>query len=148
VKTTRFDPRSDLIIVGARIWGPRGDKKLTLALDTAATETHIIPDILDDLGYSPRDGDQVTVVRSAIGSERGYMTRVTRFSALGFACNDFRLHVHDLPEGIGIDGLLGLSFLRQFDYTIRSATGRIVVERVASRPRRMMSAGRARRTVT
>ena len=60
------------------------------------------------------------------------MTRVTRFSALGFTCNDFRLHVHDLPEGIGIDGLLGLSFLRQFDYSIRSASGRILVERVSA----------------
>lgn len=132
MKTTRFDPNSDLIIVGARIWGPRGEKKLTLAFDTAATETHVIPDILDDLGYSPRDGEQVTMVRSAIGSECGYMTRVTRFSALGFACNDFRLHVHDLPEGIGIDGLLGLSFLKQFDYSIRSAAGRILVERIST----------------
>ena len=99
MKTTRFKPDSDLIIVGATVWGPRGGKKLSLAFDTAATETHIIPDILDDLGYNPRDGEQVTVVRSAIGSERGYMRRVTRFAALGFTCNDFRVHVHDLPEG-------------------------------------------------
>jgi predicted aspartyl protease len=132
VKTTRFDPKGDLIIVGAKLWGPRGEKKVTLAFDTAATETHLIPDILDDLGYSPRDGEQVTIVRSAIGSERGYMTRVARFSALGFTCNDFRLHVHDLPEGIGIDGLLGLSFLKQFDYSIKSAAGRILVERSAT----------------
>lgn len=77
------------------------------------------------LGYGPRGGEQVTVVRSAIGSERGYMLRVSRFSALGFTCHDLRIHVHDLPEGIGIDGLLGLSFLKQFNYEIRSAEGRI-----------------------
>jgi hypothetical protein len=56
--------------------------------------------------------------------------KVTR-SALGFTCNDFRIHVHDLPEGIGIDGLLGLSFLRQLNYEIRSAEGRILAERIA-----------------
>jgi hypothetical protein len=103
---------------------------LSLAVDTAATHTHIVPDILDDLGYSPRDGEQLTVVRSAIGSEPGYMMRATRFAALGFTTKDFRIHVHDLPEGIGIDGLLGLSFLRQFNYEIRSAEGRILASRI------------------
>jgi predicted aspartyl protease len=132
VKVTSFDPASDLIIVTARIWGPYGDKPLSLAVDTAATHTHIVPDILDDLGYSPRDGDQVTVVRSAIGSEPGYMMRAIRFAALGFATKDFRIHVHDLPEGIGIDGLLGLSFLKQLNYEIRSAEGRILTTRIAT----------------
>jgi predicted aspartyl protease len=130
VKVTTFDPTGDLIIVTARIWGPYGDKPLSLAVDTAATHTHIVPDILDDLGYSPRDGDQVTVVRSAIGSEPGYMMRATRLAALGFTVKDFRVHVHDLPEGIGIDGLLGLSFLKQFNYEIRSAEGRILTTRI------------------
>ena len=132
MKATRFDPASDLIIVTARIWGPHGDKPLSLAVDTAATHTHIVPDILDDLGYSPRDGEQMTTVRSAIGSEPGYMMRATRFAALGFTMKDFRIHVHDLPEGIGIDGLLGLSFLKQFNYEIRSTGGRILTTRIAS----------------
>lgn len=35
----------------------------------------------------------------------------------------------DLPEGWGIDGLIGLSFLRQFNYEIRSIEGRILVDR-------------------
>jgi hypothetical protein len=41
-------------------------------------------------------------------------------------------HVHDLPEMLGIQGLLGLSFLRQFNYEIRSAEGRIVAPRIAT----------------
>lgn len=132
MKVTRFDPTSDIIIVGARIWGPLGEKKISLAFDTAAAHTHVIPDILDDLGYSPRQGGDVTIVRSALGAEQGYMLPVSRFSALGFACNDFLVHVHDLPEGFGIDGLLGLSFLRQFNYEIRSGEGRILVDRLAA----------------
>ena len=39
MKVTRFDTGADLAIIGARAWGPRGDKLLTLALDTASTET-------------------------------------------------------------------------------------------------------------
>jgi type IV secretory pathway TrbF-like protein len=51
VKVTRFDPNDSPIIVHAMIWGPRGRKGLTLALDTAATQIHVIPDVLDDIGY-------------------------------------------------------------------------------------------------
>jgi hypothetical protein len=84
MKVTRFDPSDSLIIVHAMVWGPRGHKGLTLAFDTAATQTHIIPDVLDDVGYGPRDGERVTSITSAIGDEPGYMMRVSKFAALGF----------------------------------------------------------------
>ena len=61
----------------------------------------------------------------------GYMLRVTRFTSFGFTFSDFAVHVHDLPEGIGIDGLLGLSFLRHFNYEVRSQEGRILLDRIA-----------------
>jgi hypothetical protein len=130
VKVTRFNSNASLIIVHAMVWGPRGHKGLTLAFDTAATQTHIIPDVLDDVGYGPRDGDRVTSITSAIGEEPGYVMKVSKLSALGFTATDFRIHVHDLPETLGIQGLLGLSFLRQFNYEIRSAEGRILAARI------------------
>ena len=129
MKVTRFDPADTLIIVGARIWGPVGEKQVSLALDTAATQVHVIPDALDEIGYGPRHGDRITSITSAIGEEPGYMMPVARFSALGFTIFDFRIHVHDLPETLGIQGLLGLSFLKQFNYEIRSVEGRILVDR-------------------
>ena len=131
MKITRFDPADVLIIVTGRIWGPRGDKQVSLAFDTAATQTHVIPDVLDEIGYSPRHGDRVTSITSAIGEEPGYMMPIPRFSALGFTVEDFRIHVHDLPDTLGIQGLLGLSFLKKFNYEIRSVEGRILVERAA-----------------
>lgn len=123
---TRFDPADSLIIVTARVWGPRGDKRLSPALDTAATQTHIIPEFLDEIGYGPQHGDRITTVTSAIGDEPGYMMPVSRFSALGIEVSDLRIHVHDLPASLGIQGLLGLSFLKRFNYEIRSAEGRIL----------------------
>jgi predicted aspartyl protease len=131
VTVTLFDRDLDLIIVGATLWGPSGERaELKLALDTGSSETLLMPEVTDALGYSARQGDQLTVIRSAIGSERGYMLRVVRFAALGFTVPDFRVHVHDLPEGFGIDGLLGLSFLRNLNYEIRSGEGRILTERI------------------
>lgn len=132
MKEWRFDPDDDLIIVKARVFGRHGDRLLNLALDTAASHTHILPDIIDELGYSPAEGEAITSVTSAIGKERGYMLRVQRFESLGFGFDDFSIHVHDLPTGIGLDGLLGLSFLKRFNYEIRSAEGRILVERIDS----------------
>ena len=133
MKVTRFDPRDELIIVEAQVHAANGrSAKLRLAFDTGSSETLVMPEYTDALGYSPRQGEAITVIRSAIGEERGYMLRVARFMSLGFAVPDFRIHVHDLPEGYGIDGILGLSFLRQFNYEIRSVEGRIRVERIVA----------------
>jgi hypothetical protein len=130
VKVTRFDPAAPLIIVGARIEGPLGSATLRLALDTGSEHTLIVPEALDELGYSPLQGEAITVIRSAIGREPGYLIRVARLVCLGHEARDFSVHAHDLPEGIGIGGLLGLSFLRQFNYEIRSGEGRILVARL------------------
>ena len=133
MKITRFDPAGDLIIVPGRIWGPRGEgPRLDLVLDTGAAETIVIPEVLDELGYSARTGDQITVMRSAVGREQGYMIRIARFACLGFELPDFQVHAHDLPEGWGIHGLIGLSFLRRFNYEIRSLEGRLLVDQAAA----------------
>ena len=129
MKVTRFDPASDLIIVRARVWGPGGKTPVSLALDTGSAHTVITAGLLDDLGYSPRQGEGITTVRTAVGQEHGYVMRVSRFWALGFAVTDFPVHVFDLPDGFGIDGLIGLTFLRQLHIEIRLAEGRLLVER-------------------
>ncbi len=133
MKVARFDPTGALIIVDAQIWGHGGREKrlLSLAIDTGSSETVIVPEIVDELGYSPRDGEAVTTVRGAVGKEHGYTLRLARFASLGFAVPDFRVHVFDLASGWGIDGLIGLSYLRQFNYQVRSAEGRLLVERAA-----------------
>lgn len=119
-----------LLLVGARIWGPYGYRDLDLALDTGAAMTLLVPDVLDEIGYSVRDAEGITKIRSAIGEEPGYLLRATRFEALGHTLADFRLHIHDLPENAGFDGLLGLDFLDRFNYEVRSLEGRIRLEPV------------------
>jgi predicted aspartyl protease len=129
VKVSRFDPTAPLIIVKGVVWGRREPHVVRLAVDTGAGPVLLAPDVLDDLGYSPRDGESTTRIRSAVSEEPGYTLRVPRLRALGHEVRDFRIDAHDLPEGWGLDGLLGLSFLRLFNYEIRSAEGRIRCER-------------------
>jgi predicted aspartyl protease len=131
VKVTRFDPANDLIIVKARIWGPRGKTPVSLAIDTGSAHTVIAAGLIDDLGYSPRQGEQIATVRTAVGKEHGYLLRISKFWALGFTVSNFSVHVFDLPDGFGIDGLVGLSFLRQFNVELRVTEGRLLVDRVS-----------------
>ena len=121
-------------MVDASVAHARGDdvRRLRLVFDTGAAETIIIPEVLDELGYSPLDAEAITVIRSAVGSESGYLIRVSKFGCLGFELDNFKVHAHDLPEGWGIDGLVGLSFLRLLNYEVRSVEGRILAERAAA----------------
>lgn len=124
---THFNPARDLIVVESRVWGPGGRARLSFAVDTASAATVVAPYVIDDLGYNPRDGIAITTVSSAIGKEQGYSLKVARLAALGFVFQDFEVNVFDLAAGHDIDGLIGLDFLRHFDYEIRSMIGKITV---------------------
>jgi predicted aspartyl protease len=127
---TRFTPGRDLIIVEAYISGPRGIAPVRLALDTAASVTTLVPDILDEVGYGPGHGERITTVTSAVGQERGYTLCLAGLEALGVREVDLAIHVFDLAGRFGIDGLLGLNFLEKLNYEIRSADGQILAERI------------------
>lgn len=131
-RETPFDPDGDLIVVNATIWGPRGSFPARLAPDTGSAATVVVPDLIDDLGYSARDGTTRTSVTTAIGQEHGYLLKVARVEALGFTLASFPIHVFELASNLGIEGLIGLNFLRKFNYEIRSEEGRILVAEFGS----------------
>ena len=64
-----------------------------LKSDTGAAATTLLPEVLDDLGYSARDGIKLSRVHSAIGEEHGYSLNVAEFSALGVTTPNFMVHV-------------------------------------------------------
>jgi hypothetical protein len=47
-----------IILMWARLDGHNGSRDLQLAFDTGAAMTLVVPEVLDHLGYSARDGDQ------------------------------------------------------------------------------------------
>jgi hypothetical protein len=128
LNVVRFKPRDKLIIIRVRIFGPLGDARCRFALDTAASTTLVVPGVLDSLGYSPLTGEETSSVVSAVAIEPGYLRRVTRFHALGFEHENFQVNASDLHEKAGIDGLLGLNFLHEYNYEVRSKEGVIRIE--------------------
>jgi predicted aspartyl protease len=124
-----FDREGDLIVVEALLVGPLGRQPARLVLDTGAALTTLVPAVAEAAGYSEHDSVMRSVVRSAIGLEHSYVLRVAHFTALQFAMSDFIVNVCEL--GHGIDGLLGMNFLNEFNYEIRSDERRILLEKIA-----------------
>jgi len=125
---TTFDLIGDLIGVDAVIVGPTGRADVKLILDTAAVMTTVVPSVADSIGYTPAHRVGLSVTRTAAAEERGYIVR-SEVSTLGFTMPNHRVVVADL--GYGIDGLLGINFLRHFNIEIRYAERRILVEKIA-----------------
>jgi len=125
---TPFVTIDDLIIVETLVTGPRGTVTGRFVLDTGAAATTMTPERAHLIGYGPRDGFRRTKVHTAIGAEEGYVLRVTEFTVLGFTLTSFPINIFDLGHD-DIDGLLGMNFLSDFNYEIRSSECRILVEK-------------------
>lgn len=123
-----FNPQHGLVIIHAELEGPSGSAILRLALDTGATSTAINVGMLVSIGYDPSlvpDRIQVTT-----GSGVEYVPRITlsKITALGQERVNFPVLCHTLPPSAGIDGLLGLDFLRGQKLTIDFLQGQIKLE--------------------
>ena len=70
-RETPFATHGELIVVSARVTGPRGTMTVPLVLDTGAVYTTITSQVAEAVGYSERDRIRRTRVRTAIGSEQG-----------------------------------------------------------------------------
>ena len=125
---TSFHLLGDLIGVDAVMVGPTGRAEVTLILDTAAVMTTVVPSVAESIGYSSDIRLGWSITRTAVGEERGYIVR-SQVEARGFTIPDHRVVVADL--GYGIDGLLGINFLRHFNFEIRFEERRILVEKIA-----------------
>jgi predicted aspartyl protease len=82
------------------------------------------------LGYDPADPtlDRQRIVTGS-GIEYAPRTTVRSATAIGQKVTNLDVLCHDLPAESGVDGLLGLSFLKHFKLTIRFRKGIIDLNR-------------------
>lgn len=126
---TSFELDGDLIVVDAIAVGPSGQAEVRLVLDTGAVLTTLIPTIAESIGYTSAARVARSVMRTAAAVEHGYIVRLVRLSTLGFTVPHMHVDVADL--GHGVDGVLGMNFLSDFNFEIRPAEQRILVEKIA-----------------
>lgn len=122
-----FDPRQGLVIVRAAIDGPSGRAVLRLALDTGATGTVINVAMLVALGYDPALAPDRIQVTTGSGVEFAARISLHRIIALGQERASFHVLAHTLPPSAGIDGLLGLDFVRGQTLSVDFRTGIITL---------------------
>jgi predicted aspartyl protease len=127
---TSFTLDGDLIFVDAVVVGPTGRADLQFVLDTGAVLTTLVPAIAEAIGYSAATSIKPTVTRTAVADERGFLVRLVEVSTLGVTVPGVHVNVADL--GHGVDGVLGMNFLLDFNIEIRPAERRIVLERITS----------------
>lgn len=107
-----FNPQAGLVIVRAELFGPSGSTVLRLALDTGATSTLISTGPLASVGYDPSLASDRVQVTTGSGVEYAARIPVSQIKALSQERAAFPVLSHTLPPSAGIDGLLGLDFLR------------------------------------
>jgi predicted aspartyl protease len=125
---TSFDLDGDLIVVDALVTGPSGHASVKLVLDTAAVLTTLTPSIAHSIGYSSANSITATVTRTAAATEQGYLVQLVELSTRGVTVTGVHVNVADL--GYGVDGLLGMNFLLDYNIEIRPGERRILVEKI------------------
>ena len=120
-----FDPQQGLIVVQAELWGPHGSAVLRLALDTGATSTVVNVAMLVAIGYDPALTSDRVQVTTGSGVEFAPRVILQRVIALGHERSSFPVLGHTLPPSAGVDGLLGLDFVRGLSLTIDFRAGQV-----------------------
>ena len=127
-----YDPSASSIVADLLLEAADGKSTLLIpvVLDTGASLTIVATDIMARLGYDPANP---TLARHRIitgsGVEYAPRTTVRSATAIGQKVANLDVLCHDLPPESGVDGLLGLNFLKHFKLTIRFRKGIIDLNR-------------------
>lgn len=111
----RLDPEASAITLQVEVQGERASRAITMVLDTGATYVVIPWDIAEALGYDPVASQRTVDLATASSVEIAPLLTVRRVRALGVEAFDVDVLCYNLPAASGVQGLLGLSFLKHFD---------------------------------
>lgn len=111
----RIDKR--LIVIPVKLFSPTRFFRANFVLDTGASHTIIDHRIAEAIGYSQANTVAPSRVSSAAGKEVGYRIQLASIEALGKKFVSFEVGCHALYEQ-GVEGLIGMTFLEQFDFCI------------------------------
>jgi len=114
---------SNVIIVYAEIMVGNKIVRPKMALDTGATYVMIPLEIAETLGLQPELSKEKTEMIIASGVEKVSIVTLELVRVGGKEGKNIKVIVHDLPPKSYVDGLLGLSFLRNFNLTLNFKDG-------------------------
>lgn len=83
-------------------------------LDTGAVYTVIAWDVAKDIGYDPAISERRMPIVTANGVIEAPLITIASIQMADLRADAIDVICHDIPEITGIEGLLGLSFLKHF----------------------------------
>lgn len=117
--TIEFNPQSSAIALDAVLCGSEApEKRIKMIFDTGATYTMIPWEIAEALGYQSEVSKRRVILTTASGVERAPLITLSSVQVLGAKVENVEVAVHDLPPSSHVDGLLGLSFIRNFKVSL------------------------------
>ena len=112
-----------LVVLWVSIHGPNGSTLERLALDTGATFVTVPTDAAIELGYEIDRPISTISVATASGVVEAPMIELDSVETLGARSDHVRAICLDMPAGLRFRGLLGMSFLRNFDIDLHLRSG-------------------------
>jgi len=123
----KFDPEAHIITLYAKLSNIQV-RRILVALDTGATYTMIPWDFAEALGYEPSLSKHRVTIVTASGTEKAPIITLNSISVLGKEARNVDCVVHDLPQVSRVEGLLGLSFLKNFSILLNFRQGILRIE--------------------
>ena len=105
----------NIIALEVIIEGELEKKKMKMALDTGATYVMIPWEFAEILGYEPELSRKRRPMITASGVEKAPVITLDSINVLGKKAEGVPAVVHNPPQKSYVDGLLGLSYLKNFD---------------------------------
>ena len=102
-------------IVDAR---PADGRRIRLLIDTGASLTIFTPGVLDQRGIRYQDTGRTRVFSTANGPVRAPVYQLDSLAVGDWYVNHLEIGVLDLGSNAGVDGLLGMNFLKHFQFFI------------------------------
>ena len=122
MEVLKFNPHSPIVLLRAKIFGPKFSLSARLVLDTGSTFTILPWEIVNQLGLKINPNQRETIT-TATTIETSPLVLIPKIIILGKTVKKMPCLVKDLPPEAGVDGLLGLSFLRNFKLTLNFPLG-------------------------
>jgi|CXWL01.1.fsa_nt_gi clan AA aspartic protease (TIGR02281 family) len=109
-----------------------GSRTVQLILDTGASHTILSQEVVRDLALLPSDyRPGLVLLKTASGSVDARVVQIDSMKIATAEVRNSSAAVHTVPDfPAGVDGLLGLSFLHQFEITLDSSKGELRLKRV------------------
>jgi clan AA aspartic protease (TIGR02281 family) len=110
-----FNPKASVIIVPAEFENNGLSIYSYLVLDTGATYAMISWELAKRLGLKIERARKTVRFNTASGEVVAPLIKIDEISVMEAKAKNVEVIVHNLPVSARVDGLLGLSFLKNFD---------------------------------